>query len=113
LISNKVYLQTAGRACSQDGLTIQGLERYSGCISKICRKERREQYIIEGKDKSRKKEFIYEVVAPLAMPPVPLAMPQTEDINLKLSEPSGILAGIMMRSDSLAKVKMTCVNSSL
>jgi hypothetical protein len=40
LISNKVYLQMAGRACSRDGLAIQGLETCSRCITEVHGAER-------------------------------------------------------------------------
>jgi hypothetical protein len=35
LSDNKVYLQMAGRACSRDGLTIQGLETCACCITEV------------------------------------------------------------------------------
>jgi hypothetical protein len=68
LVSNKVYLQIAGSTRGRDGLTIQGLGTCTCCITKVRGEEKRKPEIFMEKGKNKKKEFIYRVAVPLAVP---------------------------------------------
>jgi hypothetical protein len=50
LVSNKVYLQMAGSTRGRDGLTIQGLETCTCCITEVRGEETKKTNIYKGKE---------------------------------------------------------------